>query len=80
MCQITHDDNELNEDDEFDWSLNEPVTGRIRTILRFGRTFQRVSLESKLVLIPFLHDCERRVHFLMNFYVQRNFPLMLIIC
>jgi hypothetical protein len=25
MCQITDDDNELNEDDEFDWSLNEPV-------------------------------------------------------
>jgi hypothetical protein len=24
-CQITDDDNELNEDDEFDWSLNEPV-------------------------------------------------------
>jgi hypothetical protein len=21
MCQITDDDNELNEDDEFDWSL-----------------------------------------------------------
>jgi hypothetical protein len=25
MCQITDDDNELNEDNEFDWSLNEPV-------------------------------------------------------
>jgi hypothetical protein len=25
MCEITDDDNELNEDDEFDWSLNEPV-------------------------------------------------------
>ena len=25
MCQITDDDNELNEDDEFDWSLNVPV-------------------------------------------------------
>jgi hypothetical protein len=25
MCQITDDDNELNEDDELDWSLNEPV-------------------------------------------------------
>ena len=25
MCQITDYDNELNEDDEFDWSLNEPV-------------------------------------------------------
>jgi hypothetical protein len=24
-CEITDDDNELNEDDEFDWSLNEPV-------------------------------------------------------
>ena len=25
MCQITDDDNELNEDDEFDCSLNKPV-------------------------------------------------------
>jgi hypothetical protein len=25
MCQITVDGNELNEDDELDWSLNEPV-------------------------------------------------------
>jgi hypothetical protein len=25
ICQITDDDNELNKDDEFDWSLNEPV-------------------------------------------------------
>jgi hypothetical protein len=25
MCQITDGDNELNEDDEFDWFLNEPV-------------------------------------------------------
>jgi hypothetical protein len=25
MCEITDDDNELNEDDDFDRSLNEPV-------------------------------------------------------
>jgi hypothetical protein len=30
-----------------------------------------VSLKSKLVLIPILYDCERRTHFLMNFYAQR---------
>jgi hypothetical protein len=25
MCEITDDDNELNEDDEFDWSLNNEL-------------------------------------------------------
>ena len=29
-----------------------------------------VSLESKLVSIPFLYDCERRIHFLMKYTVD----------
>jgi hypothetical protein len=108
MCQITDDDNELNEDDEFNCSLNEPViksssealkvVERLAEFAQFrgleeisnvifmnitlyvGKSIVCVRLGSKLVTIPFLYDCERRIHFLMNFYAQRTFHFLLIIC
>jgi hypothetical protein len=96
MCEMSDDDNELN-DDELDRSLNEKVitssSEALKVVERLAEFAQFrgleelsnaifnvndilmaivcVSLKSKLVLIPILYDCERRTHFLMNFYAQR---------
>ena len=45
MCQITDDDNELNEDDEFDWSLIKSSSEALKVVERLAEFAQFRGLE-----------------------------------
>ena len=56
MCQITDDDNELNEDNEFDWSLNEPES--LNRHLKPEKQVCRFAMLSRSKSSIFLHVVE----------------------